>query len=197
MQNDQEMIDFVVRLLNSKLNKFYFYHNAEHSLYVLDKATEIAHHQNCSVIEIELVRAAALWHDTGFINIYKGHEEEGCNLVNIYLPDFGFSADAIKIICGMIRATKLPQLPKNKLEQILADADLEYLGTNNAAAIANKLFKERQSLNPGFTADQFNKMQILFLQNHRYFTNFCKENKEHIKQTYLKKLVNHEVTNLG
>ena len=193
MLSNREMLDFVISLLNSKLNKSYYYHNAEHTLYVLDKATEIAQHQNCSAAEIELVRTAALWHDTGFINIYEGHEEEGCSLVQKYLPDFGYTAAAIKIICGMIRATKIPQLPTNNLEQIIADADLEYLGTANAAAFANNLYKERRYLNPLLTVAKFNQMQISFLQNHRYFTNFCKENKEHIKQSYLKELVDHQV----
>lgn len=193
MQNNRQMIDFVVKLLNSKLDKFYYYHNVEHTLYVLDKATEIAHHQNCSALEIELVRTAALWHDTGFINIYEGHEEEGCALVIKHLPDFGYTSDAIKIICGMIRATKIPQLPTNKLEQIVADADLEYLGTDEAASIANKLFKEQKAFNPKLTASQFNELQISFLQKHHYFTNFCKANKEQIKQSYLKKLIDNDV----
>ena len=193
MQNNLKMIDFVVSLLNSKLNESYYYHNAEHSLYVLAKATEIAQHEHCSAAEIELVRAAALWHDTGFITIYEGHEEAGCNLVKKYLPDFGYTGTAINTICGMIRATKIPQSPTNKLEQIVADADLEYLGTANAITIANKLFKELQAFNPHLSATQFNLMQVLFLQNHRYFTNFCKENKEHVKQSYLKKLVNNEL----
>lgn len=193
MQSSRQMINFVVGLLNSKLNEFYYYHNVEHTLYVMDKATEIAHHQNCSAADVELVRTAALWHDAGFINIYDGHEAEGCKLVQKYLPGFGYTADSIKIICGMILATHIPQLPSNKLEEILADADLEYLGTANAAAIAKKLFKERKFLNPHFTLDQFNQIQISFLQNHQYFTSFCKENKEHIKQAYLKKLINEQL----
>ena len=193
MQNNMRMIDFVISLLNSKLNEFYYYHNVEHTLYVLNKATEIAQHQHCSAEEIDLVRTAALWHDTGFINVYEGHEEEGCNLAKKYLPDFGYTADSIKMICGMILATRIPQSPTNKLEQIVADADLAYLGTVNAATIANKLFKELKSFDTHLTAAQFNQIQISFLQNHRYFTSFCKENKERIKQSYLKKLINNQV----
>jgi uncharacterized protein len=187
------MKDFVINLLDSNLNEFYYFHNVKHTLYVLDKAVEIAHYENCTTAEIELVRVAALWHDVGFINIYDGHEEEGCTLVKEYLPDFGYTADSIKIICGIILATKMPQSPQNKLEQIMADADLEYLGTANAATIANELFKERKCLNPLLTADQWNQMQISFLQKHHYFTKFCKETKEHIKQSYLKKLVSNQV----
>ena len=34
----------------------------------------------------------------------------------------------IEIICGIIMATKIPQRPKNYLEEIICDADLNYLG---------------------------------------------------------------------
>ena len=44
------------------------------------------------------------------------------------LPKFGLSEKDIELICGMIMATKIPQNPKTKLEKIIADADLEYLG---------------------------------------------------------------------
>ena len=189
MQDKSKMKEFVLSLLQNKLNQFYYFHNIAHTLYVLDRAVEIAGYENCTEAEIDLITAAALWHDAGFINIYDGHEEEGCKLVQKYLPDFGYADAAIKTICGIIRATKIPQSPQNKLEQIMADADLEYLGTANAASIANELYKERKYLNLLITADQWNQMQIYFLQKHHYFTTFCKENKEHNKQAYLINLI--------
>lgn len=192
MPSNLLMKKFLLSLLESKLNKTYFFHNVCHTLYVMEKAFEIAQHENCTTAEIELVCTAALWHDVGFINIYDGHEEEGCKLVQKYLPEFGFFASSINLICGMIRATKIPQSPKNKLEQILADADLEYLGTANAASIANELFKELKFLDPLLSIAQWNQMQISFLQKHCYFTNYCKENKENTKQSYLKKLISNK-----
>jgi uncharacterized protein len=189
MQNNQAVINFVVSLLKDKLSKFYYYHNAEHTLYVMAKAIEIGHHQKCTPEEIDLLAAAGLWHDTGFINTYEGHEEAGCTLAKKHLPQFGYNGEAIKKICGMIMATKLPQLPKNKLEEIVADADLEYLGTSSAAEKANELFKERQHINPLLTKKEWGKTQIKFLNQHHYFTPYCKKNIEPAKQAYLKQLM--------
>ncbi|MGB5007886.1 MAG: HD domain-containing protein, partial [Ferruginibacter sp.] len=171
----------------------YYYHNYEHTLYVMEKVLEIGNHENCSENELELLHTAALWHDTGYINTYKGHEAASCTLARQYLPGYGYSLEDIDRICGMIMATKIPQSPNNKLEEILADADLEYLGTDKAAVFANHLFKELKALDPQLTEEAWNKTEIGFLETHPYFTRFCKENKEHIKQAYLKRLVNKKV----
>lgn len=189
MQNNQAVINFVVSLLKDKLNKFYYYHNVEHTLYVMQKAIEIGHYQKCTATEIDLLAVAGLWHDTGFINTYSGHEEAGCKLAKKHLPQFGYNEKAIKKICGMIMATKVPQHPKNKLEEIVADADLEYLGTAAATKKANKLFKELKYINPLLTKQQWHKIQIKFLNQHHYFTPYCKKNIEPAKQAYLKQLM--------
>jgi uncharacterized protein len=190
MQSSQYMKSFVVDLLKKKLSPFYYYHNYEHTLYVTDKAIEIGQHENCTEKEIELLAAAALWHDAGFINTYANHERESCLLARQYLPDYGFSTTDTNAVCGMIMATKIPQSPQNKSEAIIADADLEYLGTTTVDVKADNLFKELQYLNPSLTKAQWHKTQISFLQTHRYFTRFCKENRAPVKQAYLSRLVN-------
>ena len=190
MQSKLSMKDFVVSLLKTKLSEYYYYHNHEHTLYVTEKAIEIGRHEACSELELELLRAAALWHDTGYITIYNNHEEESCLLARQYLPEYGYSAPDIDEVCSMIMATKMPQSPKTKLEEILADADLEYLGTSGFEIMADRLFKELQMIDAALTVEKWRSLQISFLQNHRYFTRFCKENRENVKQMNLSKLIN-------
>jgi uncharacterized protein len=189
MPNKTQLKEFVIHLLKSRLPEYYYYHNYQHTLYVLDKVNEIGRQENCTAKEIYLLSTAALWHDAGFINIYAGHEVEGCKMAQQHLPPYGYLANDIEIICGMIMATKVPHSPKNKLEEIIVDADLEYLGTGNAAAKANDLFLELQAINPLLTRNQWNQTQILFLQQHHYFTAYCKKNKEQLKIAYLQSLI--------
>jgi HD superfamily phosphodiesterase len=170
MQSSNNMTHFVISLLQEKLPSLYTYHSYHHTLYVIDKVAEIGMHENCTDEEMVLLKAGALWHDAGFISVYQGHEEAGCDLVKLYMPNFGFSVTAIDIICGLIRATKIPQQPKTRLE-------------------AETLFKELQTINPKLTRGEWNKQQIGFLQNHQYFTNYCKALKEPVKQAYLKMLL--------
>lgn len=193
MHIDKKLNDLVINLLKTKIPPRYYYHNYEHTLYVIDKVIEIGSKENCSARELELLSVAALWHDTGYINTYAGHEEESCRLARQYLPGYAFTNDDINKICGMIMATKIPQSPQNKPEEIIADADLEYLGTNNAAVQAKNLFKELNAINPLLTKQDWNKIEIDFLTAHHYFTGYCKANKEPIKQAYLKSLINNKV----
>ena len=193
MHIDKKLNDLVINLLKTKIPPRYYYHNYEHTLYVIDKVIEIGSQENCSARELQLLSVAALWHDTGYINTYAGHEEESCRLARQYLPGYAFTNVDINKICGMIMATKIPQSPHNKPEEIIADADLEYLGTNNAAVQAKNLFKELNAINPLLTKQDWNKIEIDFLTAHHYFTGYCKANKEHIKQAYLKSLINNKV----
>lgn len=185
MQNKPSMQEFVMQLLNEKLPANYTYHNNAHTLDVQAYAQDIAVHEGCNAEEQRLLNAAALWHDTGFIEKYAGHEEASCVLAAKYLPEFGYSNDEINSITAIIMATKLPQSATGKLEKIIADADLAYLGSADAAEKANLLFKEFQSLDSLLTEHQWNATQIAFLSSHRYFTAYCQQTKEAIKQAYL------------
>jgi predicted metal-dependent HD superfamily phosphohydrolase len=183
------MKNFVLKLLSENLPENLCFHDVDHTLYVLEKVIEIGQNENCTEHEIELLSVAALWHDTGYTITYAGHEQEGCILARRYLPEYGYDLASIDIICNLIMATKIPQSPQNKLEEIIADADLEYLGTDSAASKAHQLFLELQTLNPELTESGWNKMQINFIKQHRYFSNYCNANNEKIKQNYLNQLI--------
>ena len=188
MQNKLQMETLVVNLLETNISETYLYHNLAHTLYVQEKAIEIGKYEGCTAHELELLSTAALWHDTGYVKTYTDHEEESCILARKNLPEYGFSIGDIDLVCGMIMATKIPQSPKNKLEEILSDADLEYLGTENVEVKAFSLFRELQSLDPLMTAEKWKQMQISFLQQHHFFTDFCKKYREPFKQIYLNRL---------
>lgn len=189
MHTDSSMREFIKNLLNDNLPPFYTYHNLDHTLYVAAKTREIGEQENCTESELELLYTAGLWHDTGYIHTYVNHEEAGCTLASQYLPGFGFSEEEIELVCGMIMATKIPQSPKNKLEEIIADADLEYLGTEDAASKADLFFKELRHLDPLLTEAEWNRTQISFLQNHHYFTPYCTKHTAPSKSAYLDSLL--------
>ncbi len=178
----------IIDKLDKELPSYLYYHNSNHTLRVIEQATIIAKAENTNASDIELLKLAALFHDTGFIKTYQKHEEESCNIAETELKKLSINTDDIQIIKGMIMATQIPQSPKNKLEMILADADLEYLGTDDFIAIGGTLFKELQQLNPEFNLVQWNDLQIQFLTKHNFFTSYCKKDKEAIKQLNLQLL---------
>lgn len=180
---------FILEELHNKLSDTLYYHSLGHILDVAEAAERIARVEGIEDEQtLTLLRTAALFHDAGFIETYKGHEEEGCRISKEVLPSFDYTPEQIKAICGMIRATKIPQRPKNKLEEILCDADLDYLGRDDFETIAHYLYcelKERKMVTDDRT---WNQIQIDFMENHQYWTPSVQHARQPIKRLHLCRL---------
>lgn len=190
MKNWNLLYTNVMNCLKTQLSPFLIYHHWKHTQHVLEVAEYIAQQENITDKEMLLIKTAALFHDAGFINgVNEGHEDESIRFAEKKLPEFGYSKKEIKIIAGMIKATTLPQKPKNKLECILADADVEYLGTYNFERIGTKLYQELKHYNPTLSLEDWYEMQINFLQSHYFHTHYCIQNRTAIKEKNLKQLI--------
>lgn len=174
--------------LENSLPSWLHYHSPGHTRYVLEQAIFIAKKENVSGEDLFLLKVAAVYHDSGFLISPKNHEKLGCQIAGKQLKEFEFEASQIKKICGMIMATRIPQKPKTHLEKILADADLEYLGTNYFEDFGNQLYKERLHFHPEMTMDDWNEIQIGFISKHQYHTDFCKKYREPKKLSNLEKI---------
>jgi uncharacterized protein len=120
--------DFITKKLKKELSANYIYHNIDHTNDVYQAAESIGKQENISAHDMKLLLTAALYHDSGFLKFSNGHEEESCRIAAEALPRYNYTENDINLICGMIRATRVPQSPKTLLERILVDADLDYLG---------------------------------------------------------------------
>ncbi len=174
--------------LETGLPDFLTYHNAVHTRYVIKKAEEIATAEGIAGEKLTLIKIAALFHDFGFLKERVEHERISCEMVSEELPNYGFKEEMINRIQGMILATKIPQVPANHLERVVADADLEYLGTEMYNVGAQNLFKEFRYFNPELTSREWLNIQIKFLESHHYHTNYCRKYREPKKQEHLKQL---------
>lgn len=180
---------FILDILRKELPKQLGYHGLHHTLDVLKMASEICKSEGVRERNRVLVKTAALFHDAGFIkNKHTGHEWEGCLLVRAHLPQFGYEPADIDCICDMIMATKIPQSPKNLLEQILCDADLDYLGRKDFFSIGNTLFEELKAYDLIGDEQVWNRLQVSFLSAHRFHTHTNKSLREPVKQGYLEEL---------
>ncbi len=164
----------VLKLLEDGLPSNLHYHGLHHTLYVYAAAERIADHENIIGYDRELLMTGVLLHDIGFLETYHQHEEKGVELAAKILPGFRYSASEIELVKSLILRTKIPQIAFNKLEEIICDADLDYLGTEHFLPIGNLLFQE--FLEYGIVTDEkaWNKLQVDFLSSHSYFTSYSK-----------------------
>ena len=165
----EEASDYILTKLRGELPVTLHYHSVEHTLGVYEAAKRLATLENIDDYEMRLILTAACYHDTGFLTRADGHELISCEITRKTLPGYGYNPAEIDQICGMIMATRLPQTPKNYLEEILADADLDYLGRDDFFLWSNKLNLEMKDLGKTSAAD-WNRVQIDFLEKHHYFT---------------------------
>ncbi|MBC7777457.1 MAG: HD domain-containing protein [Phycisphaerae bacterium] len=180
---------FILSKLRDELSDRLVYHGLHHTLDVLQMATELCDREGVGQHDKVLVKTAALFHDAGFIkNKHAGHEVEGCALVREALPKFGYKPADIDCICGMIMATKIPQSPNTLLEEILCDADLDYLGRNDFFDIGETLFEELKAYHLIGDEQAWNRLQVSFLNAHHYYTRTNKTLREPVKRRYLEDL---------
>lgn len=180
---------FILQKLHSELSEKLYYHGLHHTRDVVQAATRIA--QAEGIVDEEsliLLRTAALFHDAGFLFTYQEHEAEGCRLAREHLPRFGYKSEQISRICGMIEATKIPQSPKNLLEEIICDADLDYLGRGDFEPIADSLYHELKAYNLLANKSAWDAKQIQFLENHQYRTVTARATRQPVKQQHLQRL---------
>ena len=189
MSNLPIILEHIVEKLKNGLSSELRYHRVDHTLDVFKQSEIVALGENITDTEqLYLLKVAALYHDSGFLFIYSGHEQMSCQLAMQELPAFGLNEKQIQIIAGLIMATKIPQSPQSKLEQIICDADLDYLGRNDYEVISNNLYYE--FLNEGIVKDDkgWLEKQIGFIESHQYFTSFSKKTRTPLKLRHLEKL---------
>lgn len=185
-----QIFDSLFTRLEQGLPPYLYYHSADHTKRVMERAVFLAKKEGLPEKDIELIKVAALYHDAGFLIGREDHETKSCELASKELPEYNFTKAEIKKICGMINATRIPQKTNNILEKIVADADLFYLGTEDYDYYSNQLYKELQHIKPDIDEAAWLKIQLDFLYSHSFQTEYGISVLEPFKQRNIKQLLN-------
>lgn len=181
--------DYVFNLLKEKLQGIFVYHNYSHTREVVEACKKIGSKMEVNESDMEILLLAAWFHDTGFTERSDNHEDVSIEIARKFLKDNNYSEERTEKILACINATRFPSSPKNLLEEILCDADLFHLGTKDYSDKSNLLRIEwEKSRNKNFTEEEWIKINIDFLSNHRFFTKYAAKNLEGPKNEKLIKL---------
>lgn len=184
-----ELKSKILRMLRDGLDPRLTYHSPAHTEDVLRQVERIAAAENITETRLTLLmRIAALFHDTGFLRTYKGHEQQSCLILREVVDTYQFRDDELSIINGMIMATKIPQLPKSLPEMIICDADLDYLGRNDFSIISNTLKSEFLAYEVIKNEQEWDQLQVSFFESHHYFTTSSIHDRCPVKLEHLKLL---------
>ena len=190
-EKDLQIAELRVREKLKGLNSSLSYHCLTHTFDVLDQCLRIAGAEGITYEhDLKNLRMAALYHDTGFLETYKNHEQKGCEIFLQDTKDLHISEADKEIIKGLIMSTKLPQEPKTWLQRIICDADLDYLGRYDFFPIADNLRKEFLHYDVVANEEEWHELQLKFLTNHSYHTASSARLRDPAKKKHLLKIMN-------
>lgn len=190
LQNKEAYPKFCLDLLEEMSEKFpvhLTYHTIEHIIDVANVCDDYIEYYKISEDKGRLIRIAAISHDYGYIFSPEDHEQRSISELRSRLNN-SYSEEEIELINGMIRATKVPQDPKNFFEEILADADLDYLGRDDYNQLSEKLYKEFLHFGVVNNDEEWLDVQIKFLESHYYHGELAIRNRNAKKQEKLSEL---------
>jgi len=170
-----EVKKFVGNKFREKERGENLYHNLSHTAEVVKIALEIARASGINEEDLESVLIASWFHDVGYIVKCDGHEDIGKNYAKEFLEEKNYPEDKIQTVLSLIEATRMPRSPKNLLEEIICDADLYHLGTNEFETKGDLLKKEIE-LKQGTTIsdEEWLEKSRKFLEEHKFYTPFAK-----------------------
>jgi predicted metal-dependent HD superfamily phosphohydrolase len=165
------------------------YHNADHTKNVVAAATRIANHYQLNDEDFFVVISAAWFHDTGYFTDRVNHEANSTTIAGDFLKQLNVESSLIKKVDECIMATKMPQKPVNLLQEILCDADLFHLGTDEFAE-KNKTMRKELEIVKHIEIDKqtWRQKNIELLESHHYFTDYAQLLLNDQKEKNLRKL---------
>jgi predicted metal-dependent HD superfamily phosphohydrolase len=166
---------FVGKILRERLKPWVSYHDVRHTEETVEACLEIAAGCGLDAGQTEIVLIAAWFHDTGYTLTVEGHEERSATIAEEFLLGRGYPADKVRSVVGCIMATKMPQRPKNILENVVCDADMLYVGREEFFK-KNDLLRDEIEEREGVVVEpsEWLKRSLVFLEGQRYHTEYCR-----------------------
>jgi len=160
----------IMKILKSKLSPNLHYHGIHHTFDVVEAVERLAIMEGVLDEDIFVLKSAATYHDAGFVEQYDANEPVGARMASDILPLYGYTEKQVELVHGLIYATIIPHKPETHLQQIICDADLDYLGRDDFPQISDTLRRELRDHGKINSDRLWDEIQVKFLTMHKFFT---------------------------
>jgi len=150
------------------------FHNWQHTKEVVFHSKHIAQEEGLDQVAIEEIVIAAYFHDIGNDKEALNHEKTSCEYARLFLTQNKYCDQGIRNVLSLINATAMPQRPETIAQKVICDADLAHLGQKNFLEKNNNLRREwEQHHNISFTDGDWTSLNVKFLNDHLFHTDFA------------------------
>ena len=152
------------------------YHALAHTEAVVKECRALAPAASLSADDTEALLLAAWFHDTGYLDVYDGHEFRSAERAATWLAAQGVPAARGQLIDTLIKATHRDAKPDTELEKLLVDADMSNLARDDYRARAELLRTEWELvLDKTYSTQEWAELQLNFMLAHKYLAEAGKE----------------------
>ncbi len=167
---------YVAPLLETQLPARLTYHTLRHTATVAKEARALAAAAALSPADTEALLVAAWFHDTGYLDVYDGHEYRSMERADAWLATQNVPAARRQLVQDLIRATHRDEPAETELQKLLVDADLSNLARDDFRASAELLRAEWEvALGKTYSSEAWAEVQLDFMQAHKYLSAAGKE----------------------
>ncbi|GAB3901377.1 hypothetical protein GCM10028803_25940 [Larkinella knui] len=163
------------------------YHNLKHTREVVEASELIGQQSGLNPEDLENVLIAAWLHDVGYARSCQHHEATGAEMARPFLEELPLGPERVQAVVDSILATKMPQDPHSKIAEVLCDADLFHLSTDQFFERSELLRQEMKSTFGKISKKKWLQGSIQLMERHQYFTEYGKEVLTPLKEKNLKK----------
>lgn len=183
--SEDRLIRSIFRRLQSELPPRLCYHSFEHTVEVVREAVTYGAIDNLPERDLLILGIGAAFHDAGFLESEKNHEERGARMAKGEMEKDGrFSAAEVQRVESLILDTGWIARPSSEriatpqgLSGYLIDADVSNLGRDDYFEKTELLSREL-----GINLDAFFRRSLEFAISHRWLTRPARILREKMKE---------------
>lgn len=180
---------FIANLVIEKLPVKFVYHNFANILMVRKNAELIGEKAGLTEEEMNILRISALFTDVGYVNSSENIKAESITIATAYLNEQGIDQETIAHIAQTIRATEQYPDSKDKVAEVLCDACMMFIASDNAMELFDMLMDETILIKQD--PDKrvvYEKAYLDFLSKHTYFTEYGKTELQPKKEAVMRRI---------
>jgi len=184
-----EIEEYIIATLTEKLPSEIIYHSVQHTKDVVASSLEIGSKEKISDSDLEILQIAAWFHDVGYTRSCGNHESSSAAMAFEFLSERNYPEADIAKVKDCIMATQMPQEPKNELGEIICDADMLHLASDDYFQKAELLHDEMEKIQScKISTHEWLLMNQDFLKRHAFFTNYASVHYAPLVKENLKKI---------
>lgn len=165
-----ESENYLSALFGEKLPEKIIYHDFSQALRLKSYAELIGERTGLNEDEMNILRVSALFHTAGYLNSFAQPQEEGAVIATAFLSGAGVEQREIDRVAEAIRATRLPQGPKDPIAEALCDAVYMYIASEDGLEQFDLLTDENALNKPAHKRSALERDHLEELTGHTYFT---------------------------